>query len=192
MTWRSMGWRACVVVALSLAITHSAQAVPTGDVSVILQIRSGDTTRYQQGKLIVLDWTRDGTRRQFDKSGPPVRWPRFVVGTGDSQYTLQVHRSTPPDSLQVRVWKAVKKSGLPRGEPIEFFCYTVSLEPEDCTLVPAWSVEAGPYWIATLDLPKGWSRYFLATNAMWTEYDATSQRFVLQHAVWISHVRLQS
>lgn len=90
-----------------------------------------------------------------------------VAVTGNGNYDLEIWRDQMPDSLEVRMWQQLRKSGIPRGRVEKFRC---SLEgsTERCLLLPR--NNGGEFgWRAELDFESKGKEHWISAYARWRD-----------------------
>ena len=91
---------------------------------------------------------------------------------------MTIDTAEMPETVELRMWKALRRNGIPRGKRNVTQCY-LDAAPGECALRPSVSYD-GVAWIVEFQPP--WrGRIYLATSARWPE----------EQVAWINHAILK-
>jgi hypothetical protein len=144
----------------------------------VLVATNSTVTASQRGRVIYSTW--DG--EDFDRSRPPIRWPKTLVVSSGSSVAVDLSTQEPPFVAEVRAWKRIRRTGLPKGRPEISECGppTTSGTAGTCTLTPHVTA-SGIGWRINFNLRRARGPYYLAVSAAWDE----------AQVAWINHLRLR-
>ena len=165
--------RLLLAVLLVATVATPASAVPPGTPQAGLAATSSGRLDWQLSKVIFSDWGGE----EYDDSFPPVEWPN-AMRTRGTQLTVTINTDEMPERVGLRMWKELRRNGIPKGKRRELQCY-LNAPPGECALRPtasdhgvAWKLEFQPPW-------RG--RIYLATAAKWPD----------AQVAWINHMILK-
>lgn len=134
-------------------------------------------TKSQTGRVIYSTW--DG--EDFDRSRPPIRWPRALEISSESKFFVELATQKAPIAAEVRAWEHLRSNGKPRGklEASECMNPATSGTAEGCRLIPIITT-SGIHWQIHFDLERSIGLYYLAVSVTWDD----------AQVAWINHLEL--
>jgi hypothetical protein len=167
------------VILVFFAFGLSAEASP---MMTAAELQVGDAhfpRAAQAGKVIY--WS--GPSGKVDNSRQPIRWPRPIkIGSGE-RLEITVDEVSQPDSVELSIWRDIRKNGIPRGRVAHSQCFTDPANPTACQLSPDLTEDGSPGWGVTLENSGSHAELYIAANLTW-EAPTPSQ------GVWLFHARL--
>lgn len=157
----------------AIALAQSGSSAPRA----VLVATTTTETLFQTGRAIYSTW--DG--EEFDRSRPPIYWPKALEVSGSSTYAIDLPTQDAPFLAQVRAWERLRPNGKPKGKPEISECGppTTSGTASGCTLTPS-LVGGSLGWRINFDLQRSTGPYYLAISASWDE----------GQVAWINHLVL--
>jgi hypothetical protein len=143
----------------------------------VLLATTSTETHSQRGRVIYSTWGGE----HFDRSRPPIRWPGTLAVSGASSFAVDLPTQEPPFVVEIRAWKRIRRSGVPKGRPEVSECGppTTSGAAGTCTLAPN-VTPSGLGWRIRFDLKRSSGPYYVAVSAAWDN----------EQVAWINHLRL--
>lgn len=166
----------CLLVAAAL-IGGTGYAKPNapGAPEAQLSATSGDQVLSQVSRVLVSTWGGE----DYDASFPPIHWPRVLRAPVDSDLSVVIATSRMPEQVEVRIWRRLKKNGVPEGKPILHDCTMIPLPQSRCLLSPV-VFFSGAAWKVSFPISRS-GHAFIATLANWSD----------AQVVWINHLKLE-
>jgi hypothetical protein len=163
------------VLLVATVATPASAALPSAPNAPQAGLSATSTGRldWQLSKVVFSDWGGE----EYDNSFPPVEWPK-AMRTRGTQLIVTISTAEMPERVELRMWKELRRNGIPRGKRNDMQCY-FNAPPGECALRPtvsgddvAWNIEFQPPW-------RG--RIYLATAAKWPD----------AQVAWINHAILK-
>jgi hypothetical protein len=157
---------------LTLALPGPAWGRGSVAPKAVLTATTRTQNKAQVSRVVYSTWNGES----FDRSRPPIDWPRRLRVRGSSNLAITIHTAIAP-SVELRAWRRVRANGRPRERPELYACGAA--RARGCKLMPTHTA-AGLAWRVTFDLRRSAGPYYLALNAIWED----------AQVVWINHLRL--
>ena len=173
---------ALVVAGLALVgLSPEGAAGVRGSVAPKAVLHAGTALdgRSQPGRVIHSTWEGE----DFDRSKPPVRWPKALEAAPDDTVAVEIPTQDPPFWIQVSAWKDLRPNGIPRGrrELSECGPPTTSGLANTCSLRPT-VTSSGVAWRIEFDLERTTGPYYIAVFAAWDDAEVA----------WLNHLTLRN